>query len=436
MEELNLVCMDLYTTKAQTGSVDISMKEVYNKLTNDMEVKRHVYPVDGTSTIRLVDTTQSSVTMLNDGEAIGSDGEAGKNTVTIELDEQSDSTSYYLEANGKYYPMSIRNLQVALDEENATTTPPTGAGSLGSGLTIKFIDSGTSEETDTSSYVEKSLSETTLTLTARANKEGSTQVVVKDGEVTLAGNIEVEVKPTYTITTSATASEGSIGITTNGVNTTSNTKYGKDVEIILTAAENQGYAFEKWTDNNSTEAERTIKVSSTTAAVTYTATFVKSKLYGATVQLNEESEITVGSGTIEDNWRLFYIDDAANGYVHLIYGDYYPVAVQTNTDTGSTINLTPNESYPWGVNSTSPRLNLLKYLKNNSGYSSEATNLDNSTPAGSYTSWKNLALALTGTGMKLAGKTIRVQGAPNITMWKESWKEQGYTELVLQNATN
>ena len=55
MEELNLVCMDLYTTKAQTGNVDISMSDVYNKLTNDMEVKSHIYPVDGTSTIRLVE---------------------------------------------------------------------------------------------------------------------------------------------------------------------------------------------------------------------------------------------------------------------------------------------------------------------------------------------------------------------------------------------
>ena len=34
------------------------------------------------------------------------------------------------------------------------------------------------------------------------------------------------------------------------------------------------------------------------------------------------------------------------------------------------------------------------------------------------------------------GQTIRVQGAPNITMWKNSWNEQGYTELALDDSGN
>ena len=201
------------------------------------------------------------------------------------------------------------------------------------------------------------------------------------------------------------------------------------------------------TDGTETEVTFTFTLSELenntpqTVTINNLRNYYKVKLYGAEVKLNGGSAITVKTVgttnyTIEDNWRLFYIDDAANGYVHLIYGDYYPVNVQTNSDTESTINLISNGSYTYGVNSISPRLNLLKYLKNNSGYSSEATNLDNSTPTGSYASWTNLASALTGTGKALAEKTILIQGAPNITMWKNSWNEQGYTELVLGNTEN
>ena len=57
----------------------------------------------------------------------------------------------------------------------------------------------------------------------------------------------------------------------------------------------------------------------------------------------------------------------------------------------------------YSVNSGTDRLTLLKYLKNNSGYSSAAS-LDDSIPADSYESWRNLATALTGEGKALAGK--------------------------------
>ena len=441
LEELNFAYTDVYTGKAQTGEINaqVNLNEVYSKLST--VIKSHIYTVDGTSTISLVNSSQSSITLLNDAEAIGSTGTAGQNTVTVEINEERESTSYYLESDGMYYPMCIRNYKVELDEENATTTQPTGAGSLGSGIEILFIDDGENEEKSESNFIIASKNGTTITLTAKSNTNGTTRVVVRDGDVSLTGNIEVTVNPTYTISL-GTMTNGSVSITTNNIDTTSNTKYGKDVEIELTATGNQGYEFEKWNDE-STINPKEIKVGSTTTG-TYTATFKeKPKPYGAQVELNGGNAITVKTVgttnyTIEDNWKLFYIDDAADGYVHLIYGDYYPADVQTDPDTGSTntINLTPSQSYQWGVNSEYPRLNLLKYLKNNAGYSSEATNLDNSTSAGSYESWTDLATALTESGKALNGKTIRVQGAPNITMWKESWKEQGYTELVLQNATN
>ena len=447
LEEINLECMNVYAEKAQNGTsnIQISMDEVYANLTNEM--KDNIETVGGTSKISLLDSTQSSITLLNDAEAIGSTGRTGQNTVNIEVKEEKNSTSYYLKANGMYYPMSIRNLKVELDEENASNEPPTGAGSLGSGIEITFIDSGETEEKTESDFVTVSKNGTTITLTAKADSDGSTQVVVRDGSVTLTGNIDVTVNPTYTISL-GTMTNGSVGITTNNIDTTSNEKYGSGVEITLTAtgATNpKRYAFEKWSDNASTDNPRKITVNETTVQVTYIATFVESKLYGAQVLLNGGKPITVkGNNTVDDNWKLFYIDDDDNDdttdeYVHLIYGDYYPVDVQTDPDTGSTntINLAPTvkspyTSKPWGVNAASKRLQLLQYLKNNLNYKTE--DLDGSTPAGDYESWENLADALTGVGKALVGKSILVQGAPNITMWRDSWNEQGYnTKIVLDS---
>ena len=198
------------------------------------------------------------------------------------------------------------------------------------------------------------------------------------------------------------------------------------------------------TDGTETEVTFTFTLSGVdsdtpnTVTINNLSSYYKAKLYGAQVQLNGGKPITVkGSNTIEDNWRLFYIDDAADGYVHLIYGDYYPANVQTEITNGNTIFAPAAESNDatnrkgWSVNSTTDRLTLVKYLKNNVNYAEG--NLDTSTPAGSYESWTNLSTALTGTGKALNGKTILVQGAPNITMWKNSWNEQGYTEVALDD---
>ena len=453
LEELNFAYTDVYTGKAQTGEINaqVSLTEVYSKLSTEM--KSHIYTVDGTSTISLVNSNQSSITLLNDAEAIGSTGTAGQNTVTVEINEERESTSYYLEADGMYYPMCIRNFKIELDETNATTTQPTGAGSLGSGIEISFIDDGETEEKGESNFITASKNGTIITLTAKSNANGTTQVVVRDGDVTLTGNIVVTVNPTYTISL-VTMTDGSVSITTNNIDTTSNTKYGKDVDIILTAVGTTTptkYIFEKWNDESTTNP-RSITVSSTTAG-TYTAIFKeKPKPYGAKVQLNGGNAIAVkGSNTIDDNWKLFYVDDDDNDpstteYVHLIYGDYYPANVQTEITIDNAI-FAPAHIYnsntkkydtdsecAWSVNSAKNRLTLLQYLKNNASYAE--ANLDTSIPEGSYESWTNLATALTGNGKALNGKTLKIQGAPNITMWIDSWNEQGYTELALDDTGN
>ena len=146
---------------------------------------------------------------------------------------------------------------------------------------------------------------------------------------------------------------------------------------------------------------------------------------GTSVALNGGNAISVGSGTIQDNWKVFYED---SDFVYLIYGDYYPAEnVQTAQDT---IQLKPGSRYAYGVNDSTSRVNLLKYLRNYSGYTWSSRN-DNFASGGTqYTSWSNLQTALSGL-TALSGKTISIQGSPDIDLWVRSWEAKGNTDLDL-----
>ena len=288
-EELNLAYMSVYTGKAGSGAINsgVSLDEIYNDTSLPSEIKNHIIRLGGVSTVSLVDTNQRNVTILAEAGAITSNGTAGTNTVSIQVKEGSNSYAYWLESEGVYYPMSIANGRVVLDKENTSTTEPTGEGSLGSGVEVTFIDSGAAEATSESSFVTKkstSKSENITTIELEATGAGSTEVVVKSGNIGLTGgNISVTVSPVYTLQF-GTMTNGSIGIKTNNIETATNAKYASGTQIVLTATGDSEYEFEKWYDNGTentsiTTASRTIEVGEETAAVTYTATFVKQVAY-------------------------------------------------------------------------------------------------------------------------------------------------------------
>ena len=145
----------------------------------------------------------------------------------------------------------------------------------------------------------------------------------------------------------------------------------------------------------------------------------------------EENPATIavkGTNTIEDNWKVFYEDE---GFVYLIYGDYYPVSVQTETDItfdgGETTDavLSPREGL------TTYREFLLKYLRNNSAHTWNTSSPygDNyGTNGTTYTSWNDLKTALNATA-ELTGKIITIQGSPDIELWVKSWNAKGNTAL-------
>lgn len=282
-EELNLAYMSVYTGKAGSGAINsgVSLDEIYNDTSLPSEIKNHIIRLGGVSTVSLVNTDQRNVTILAENGAITSNGTSGTNTVSIQVEEGSNSYAYWLESEGVYYPMSIANGRVVLDKENISTTEPTGEGSLGSGIEVTFKDSGATEATSESSYVTKkstSKSGNITTITLEAAGAGSTEVVVKSGNIGLTGgNISVTVSPVYTLQF-GTMTNGDIVITTSGQNTAIDAKYASGTQIVLTATGSSGYEFEKWYDNGTentsvTTASRTIEVGAGTAEITYTATF-------------------------------------------------------------------------------------------------------------------------------------------------------------------
>ena len=212
---------------------------------------------------------------------------------------------------------------------------------------------------------------------------------------------------------------------------------GDIITLPVPTAPDENHTFGGWYDNSELTGDPAIAattetITTPTANTTYYAKWIVG--YGAIgtqVYLNNNSDITITFGandtaTIPDDWRVFYEDE---NNVYLIYGHYYPVAAQRNTDQ-STITFAGG-SKTYAVSDSTNRTNLLRYLRNNSAYSWNNTSPygdDNGTNGVEYTSWSKLKTALSGLS-SLSGKTIKVYGSPDIELWTNSWNAKGNTEL-------
>lgn len=189
-------------------------------------------------------------------------------------------------------------------------------------------------------------------------------------------------------------------------------------------------------------------------------------ILGKAIHFTDGEKIAVAKGHIDDNWKLFNYDDKN---VYLIYGDLYPIYEGDNFNTSKMIqteesgislmdlatynlylgywNMKPRPDYNKGIPKTrsvtgDDRNAMISYLKNYSGYDynnyTASGNYDSVTSnsyENSYKSWKDLWDGLRNTG-HLGKKVNGVQGAPNITMWCDSWNKKGYGNLTLKNHNN
>lgn len=373
----------------------------------------------------------------------------GEITLQIETDTVSEDSKFYGLILGKYYEIILENSEIKLGDEKSLSEIEAGA--TVSELTAT-LEKENGANTNVDIVIDQEQKKVMLKGKGVNTGRGTGIIKISYGNTR---NIGIDVVETFTVTVQA-EQENNVpkGIIISPSVATQ--KYASGSVIILQTTANEGLKLKDWYDGTNVVGETNQCNYTISKNAIITARYEVKKLYGEQVLLNGGNAIivkTVGTTnyTIEDNWKLFYIDDDDNDdstleYVHLIYGDYYPADVQTEITADNAIFVPAHEynsstskydtdsKYEWSVNSCKNRLTLLQYLKNNRSYAE--ANLDTSTPTENFTSWTDLATALTGSEKVLNGKMIRVQGAPDITMWKNSWNEQGYTELALDDSGN
>ncbi len=420
--------MEVYTENARNGVYVVEEEELISKLETNYGYTIHPEPNGGIEgiTVKQNGTIVNTTTAATVEKAYETPAEIST-TLTV-IPTQGKGSEYYIVEDGKYYKIGLSGAQITIGDEQKQVGGQEGSGPE---LTVDNATSLTKLEARVSGA-------TTITVVGR--QKGDETLTISYG----GKNADVKVTVTETFAVnfyeSSTAESGTqLKVASGGSAFTT--------EGYAVPKAPAGYKFDKWllkkaVGANEVGSEATSLLENVTQDLNVYATYKDNKIYGATVLLNGNNSIKVGNWSINDNWKLFYIDDEPDGYVHLIYGDYYPAKAQTEirTGTGSTLYCPAYKTkyyvsdYDFSVNSLTSRMEILRYLKNNSNY--EDSSLDACTPGGSFASWSNLATALTGVGKPLAGKTILVQGAPNITMWKDSWNEQGYTELALDDTNN
>ena len=351
---------------------------------------------------------------------------------------------------GKYYEILLENSEIKLGEEKPLSEIEAGA--IASELTAT-LEKESGATTNVDIVVDQNQNEVKIKGKGVNTGRGAGIVKISYGNTR---NIGIDVVETFTITVQAEQENNEPKGTIISPSVTTQ-KYASGSVIILQTTANEGLKLKDWYDGTNVVGETNQCNYTISKNATITARYEVKKLYGEQVLLNGGNPIivktvtereTITNYSIDDNWKLFYIDDDDNDdstleYVHLIYGDYYLGNVQSVESVYIPANY-KDYSYSLynyrtskltnSVNCKDDGLTLLKYLKNNSSYA--VSNLDNSLPNGGYTSWTDLLSALTGQGKALNGKQILVQGAPSITMWVNSWNEQGHTKLALDSTGN
>ena len=230
---------------------------------------------------------------------------------------------------------------------------------------------------------------------------------------------------------------------------------GETINLPTLTAPSEGYTLKGWYDAAS-EGNKVYAANLTTTTVPNNATTVYAQWKEPAIAFRNYGDarnpgtygnaysigaITVNGVSIADNWKKFYEDD---DFIYVIYGDYYPAVAQTEITSGNAIFAparTSNSSYQtastktYSVNSGANRTALLGYLRNHSGYSWNTTSPygDNYGNGTTYKSWNDLKDAISGLS-SMNGKTITVQGSPDIDLWVKSWNAK-YSSSAKLKAT-
>ena len=411
-EQANLIYTSELITKlkAPTGSRNVELATVCEKLQEEYGEDKIKQRTEGTPEIDTVAVVPTAITIR--------EGDSGEVTAIV----TTTTDSWYAEVSGKYYRIYIPEGKKQIKVERTATN---------------VIEGTFTPNITFTSNVEK----VTVTPGTGDNSNKGT-VEVEEGVATTSAQITVSVEGTAQTAVCAVTIVKPVTITldANGGTIESNaTKtYSKFPGETISSLpepnpEDANHTFGGWYDNSQFTGSAVTTITATTIDKTYYAKWTQTGYgsIGTQVYLNNNNDITITFGTndtatIPDDWRVFYEDQ---NNVYLIYGHYYPVTAQRNTDQ-TTIKFGGNRTY--AVSDSTNRTNLLRYLRNNSAYNWNSTSPygdDNGTNGTEYTSWSKLKTALSGLS-SLSGKTINVQGSPDIDLWDKSWVASGNTAIL------
>ena len=339
-DEVQLAYMTAYSENAKNGTYTVSMEDVLGRLVID-------YP-EYDDDEKIVEGEQGSIsaikakwgnTEVNTTNGVLIPKQGTEVIEVVPVGSPGEGLTKFVLLDGKYYEIILNGNGVTLGEAQDSVQRSTVA------VEIK-------EKTGLDSVTATPGNNKKITLEAgNSTASGTIKIGYGVHEVT----VKVEVKEGYIITALPDdTNKGTVTITPSN----ENNKYAEGSTITIEAEAKPGYKFKKWSDDNSTTEQRTITVSSTTAAVTYTAIFEEKNAIGSEVTIGDEhfyiikkyTENNVDKVTLISKYNLATEADETTG-------KYY----QQNADYGTTAFRFSNSNY-WSSEWVSgTRINLNTY---------------------------------------------------------------------------
>ena len=423
--------MEVYAENARNGVYVVEEAELIAKLEDKYGYTIQPEPTGGITgiTVKQNGTIVNTTTVATVEKADNTPAEVSA-TLTV-VPTPGEGSEYYIVEDGIYYKISLSGEVITIGEGQESVGEGTGSSSP----TVEVTNKASLTKID-----EPQISGLTITIVGRTAGDETLEISYSGKTAT----VKVTVTQTFAVNfyASSTGAEATLVKVADGGNALTATNYTTAKSAADSAAP-EGQVFDKWVlktavGANTVGSDATSLLGEVTQDLNVYATFKnppiafrsygEARNTGAYGNAYSIGTITVNGVTIADNWKIFYEDD---DFIYVIYGDYYPAGAQTEITDGNAIFApahTSSSSYQtdstkaYSVNSGASRTTLLGYLRNHSGYSWNTTSPygDNYGSGTTYESWNDLKNAISGLS-SMSGKTISVQGSPDIDLWVNSW---------------
>ena len=260
-EEANLILMESKIGNRTNGQAEKGVGTILNELKTAGRIENYG-DINGDVAVTGIQFDVNSVT-LGVGDNSG--------TLTATFLPENTAGGYYVEVNGKKYPVSKVNEKIEIGRTEITTN----------GSSNRIIKSVRSEEPSVAT-VEKVGNDGIRINGVAAG--GPVTITVEYSE-NITTTISVTVKAKYTVTAEVYSEDTAKGSVSISLVSTDN-KYAEGSTVTLTATANTGYLLEGWY-NGSTKLSEASQFDYTVPAsnVTITAKFKIYEKYGKTVEL-------------------------------------------------------------------------------------------------------------------------------------------------------